>query len=126
MFSMGRTCLHVAAQAGALAALTCLVNIHRLDVMTVTVSQMTALHCAAKEGHIATVRWLLEQGVPVNDRCVFCLTEVQEHCFNLITLLGTVLVELLSSWLCPVNTLSVPGCWLAGAPGTLLIIWAMS
>ena len=75
MFSMGRTCLHVAAQAGALAALTCLVNIHRLDVMTVTVSQMTALHCAAKEGHIATVRWLLEQGVPVNDRCVFCLTE---------------------------------------------------
>lgn len=65
---MGRNCLHMAAQAGAMDVLKVLVDEDGMDVSCATCNNMTALHCAAKEGNAITVKWLLGRGVQVDLR----------------------------------------------------------
>ena len=66
--SMGRNCLHMAAQSGALSVLEELIDAYGLDVSSATANNMTGLHCAAKEGNHHTVSWLLDKGVDVDLR----------------------------------------------------------
>ncbi|XP_074645482.1 ankyrin repeat domain-containing protein 16-like isoform X2 [Tubulanus polymorphus] len=94
---LGRRCLHIAAESGRQAALSCLIQEYNVDINTPSRVGQTALHYAAKEGHAALVSHLMRNGSDVekidrNHRAALHLASGGQHseCVELILLQSTV------------------------------------
>lgn len=67
--ALGAQALHKAAVTGQSEAIWFLVSDLGVDVnVRATSTHLTALHCAAKEGHVDTVQTLLSLGAAINSK----------------------------------------------------------
>ena len=65
---IGRSCLHIAAEANQTEAVNIIVNMYGITVNCLSTKGQNPLHYAAREGHEVLIRQLIALGVEVNAR----------------------------------------------------------